>query len=109
MKHFIIAYKYSNNNFWEIFEYVVRSDEEIKNVINDITILKNNNYLIRSTNGIDLEWLSEMVSSSKKEYYEDSITRKGNFILVEIKNHITNLFQRLKTFLEVNWIFDYSF
>ena len=43
MKHFTIGYKDNDDNICEICEYAERSDEAIKNAINDIPILKNNN------------------------------------------------------------------
>ncbi len=98
MKHFTIAYKDDNNNFCEICEYAERSDEAIKNAINDIPLLKNNNnYIFRCTNESDLDWLYKMESLSKKKWYRDSLTKEGRFILNEIRNHITHIFHCLKT------------
>tara|TARA_Y100000589_G_scaffold4478_1_gene3971 strand:+ start:344 stop:664 length:321 start_codon:yes stop_codon:yes gene_type:complete len=100
LKHFTIAYKDNNDNFCEICEYAERSDEAIKNAINDIPILKNNNnYIFRCTNESDLEWLTKMESLNKKEWNKDSLTREGKFILKEIKEHLTHIFYWLKTSL----------
>ena len=100
MKHFTIAYKDSNDNFCEICEYAERSDEAIKNAINDIPILKDNeNNIFRCTNESDLEWLNKLESLNKKEWDRDSLTKEGKFILVEIKDHITHIFYWLKTSL----------
>ena len=100
MKHFTIAYKDKEDNFCEICEYAERSDEAIKNAINDIPILKNNNYIYRCTNESDLEWLSNMESLSKKEWDRDSLTKEGKFILKEIKGHIIHILQWLKSSLK---------
>ena len=100
MKHFTIAYKDNEDNFCEICEYAERSDEAIKNAINDIPILKNNNYIYRCTNESDLEWLSNMESLSKKEWDRDSLTKEGKFILKEIKGHIIHILQWLKSSLK---------
>ena len=101
MKHFTIAYKDNEDNFWEICEYAERSDEAIKNAINDIPLLKNNkNYIFRCTNESDLKWLNNMESLSKKNWDRDLLTKEGKFILKEIKNHITHIFQWLKTSLK---------
>ena len=98
LKHFTIAYKDDNDNFCEICEYAERSDEAIKNAINDIPILKNNNkYIFRCTNESDLEWLFNMESLSNKQWDRDSLTKEGRFILIEIKDHITHIFHWLKT------------
>ena len=98
MKHFTIAYKDKDNNFCEICEYAERSDEAIKNAINDIPILKNNNdYIFRCTNESDLEWLYKKQSFSKKEWDKDSLTNEGKFILKEIKEHITHILEWIKT------------
>ena len=100
MKHFTIAYKDNEDNFCEICEYAERSDEAIKNAINDIPLLKNNNYIYRCTNESDLEWLSNMESLSKKEWDRDSLTKEGKFILKEIKGHINHILQWLKSSLK---------
>ena len=100
MKHFTIAYKDNDDNFCEICEYAERSDEAIKNAINDIPLLKNNNYIYRCTNESDLEWLSNMESLSKKEWDRDSLTKEGRFILKEIKGHIIHILQWLKSSLK---------
>ena len=100
MKHFTIAYKDNEDNFCEICEYAERSDEAIKNAINDIPLLKNNNYIYRCTNESDLEWLSNMESLSKKEWDRDSLTKEGRFILKEIKGHIIHILQWLKSSLK---------
>ena len=100
MKHFTIAYKDNDDNFCEICEYAERSDEAIKNAINDIPLLKNNNYIYRCTNESDLEWLSNVESLSKKEWDRDSLTKEGKFILQEIKGHIIHIFQWLKSSLK---------
>lgn len=100
MKHFTIAYKDSDDNFCEICEYAERSDEAIKNAINDIPILKNNNnYIFRCTNESDLEWLNNMENLSKKEWDRDLLTKEGKFILKGIKDHIIHIFYWLKTSL----------
>tara|TARA_B100000614_G_scaffold236139_1_gene233454 strand:- start:347 stop:664 length:318 start_codon:yes stop_codon:yes gene_type:complete len=100
LKHFTIAYKDNEDNFCEICEYAERSDEAIKNAINDIPLLKNNNYIYRCTNESDLEWLSNMESLSKKEWDRDSLTKEGKFILKEIKGHIIHILQWLKSSLK---------
>ena len=100
MKHFTIAYKDNDDNFCEICEYAERSDEAIKNAINDIPLLKNNNYIYRCTNESDLEWLSNMESLSKKEWDRDSLTKEGKFILKEIKIDLFHLFHWLKIFFK---------
>ena len=80
LKHFTIAYKDDNNNFFEICEYAERSDEAIKNAINDIPILKRNkNYILRCTNESDLEWLSNMETFRKKEWDKDSLIKEAKF------------------------------
>ena len=43
-----------------------------------------------------------MESLNKKECDKDSLSKKGNFIIEEIKIHITHLFQWLKLFLKVH-------
>ena len=96
MKHFTIAYRDNDDNFCEICEYAEKSDEAIKNAINDIPILKNN-YIFRCTNESDLDWLSNMESFNKKEWDRDSLTKEAIFILKEIKEHITHIFQWIKT------------
>ena len=97
LKHFTIAYRDNDDNVCEICEYAERSDEAIKNAINDIPLLnKNNTYIFRCTNESDLEWLSNMQSFTKKEWDRDSLTKEGKFILKEIKNHITHIFHWLK-------------
>ena len=101
MKHFTIAYKDNDDNFYEICEYAERSDEAIKNAINDIPILKNNNnYIYRCTNESDLEWLSNAESLNKKEWDRDSLTKEGKHILKGIKDHIIHIFFWLKTSLK---------
>ena len=98
MKHFTIAYKDAENNFYEICEYAERSEEAIENAISDIPILRNNNnYIFRCTNESDLEWLTTMQSFRKKEWDKDELTREGKFILEEIKDHLTHIFYWLKT------------
>ena len=97
MKHFTVAYKDKDDNYCEICEYAGRSDEAIKNAINDIPILKNNNYIIRCTNESDLEWLINMESLSKKKWDRDSLTKEGKFILKEIKDHINHIIRWIKT------------
>ena len=109
MKHFTIAYKDGIDNFGEIFDYNERSDEEIKNAINNILISKYNNYIYRCTYKRHIGWLFKMESFIKKEYYKDSLMKKRSFIIKEIKNHINNLLQRLKSFLKIHCIFNYSF
>ena len=97
LKHFTIAYKDNDDNFCEICEYAERPDEAIKNAINDIPILKNNNdYIFRCTNESDLEWLTNMKSSSKKGRDRNLLTKADKFILKEIKNHTTQIFYWLK-------------
>ena len=101
MKHFTIAYKDADNNFCEICEYAEKSDEAIRNAINDIPILKNHtDYIFRCTNESDLEWLSKMESLNKKEWDKDSLNKEGKFILNEIKEHLTHIFYWLKTSLK---------
>ena len=102
MKHFTIAYKDDEDNFCEICEYAERSDEALKNAINDIPILKNNNNIFRCTNESDLEWLSHTENFNKREWDKDSLTKEGKFILKEIKNHITHIFHWLRNSLKVN-------
>tara|TARA_B100000212_G_C27251018_1_gene480231 strand:- start:177 stop:497 length:321 start_codon:yes stop_codon:yes gene_type:complete len=98
LKHFTIAYQDDNNNFFEICEYAERSDEAIKNAINDIPILKNNNnYIFRCTNESDLEWLLNMKSLRKKEWDRESLTKEGKFVLKEITDFLTHIFYWLKT------------
>tara|TARA_B100001121_G_scaffold245915_1_gene220995 strand:+ start:459 stop:812 length:354 start_codon:yes stop_codon:yes gene_type:complete len=98
LKHFTIAYKDDDDNFCEICEYAERSDEAIKNAINDIPVLKNNNkYIFRCTNESDLEWLLNMERLSNKEWDRDSLKKEGRFLLLEIKGHITHIFHWLKT------------
>ena len=98
MKHFTIAYKDNDDNISEICEYAERSDEAIKNAINDIPILKNNNhYIFRCTNESDLEWLSNSERLIKKEWDRDSLNKEGKFILKEIKDHMTHIFHWLKS------------
>ena len=100
MKHFTIGYKDDKNNFFEICEYAERSDEAIKNAINDIPILKrNNNYIFRCTNESDLEWLSNMETFRKKEWDKDSLIKEAKFILIEIKNHLIHISYWLKNSL----------
>ncbi len=101
MKHFTIAYKDNDDKFYEICEYAERSDEAITNAINDIPILKDNeNNIFRCTNESDLEWLNKMESLNKKEWDRDSLTKEGKFILREIKDHITHIFDWLKISLK---------
>ncbi len=101
MKHFTIAYKDDNDNFCEICEYAERSDEAIKNAINDIPVLKNNNnYIFRCTNESDLEWLYKMESLSTKKWDRDSLNKEAKFILKEVRNQITHIFHWLKTYLK---------
>ncbi len=101
MKHFTIAYKDKDNNFCEICEYAERSEEAIKNAINDIPILKkNNNYIYRCTNESDLEWLFKMKNLNKKDWDKDLLIKEGKFILKEIKDHLTHIYSWLKTSLK---------
>ncbi len=109
MKHFSIAYNDSDDNFCEIFDYAEILDEEIKNAINNILISKYYNYIFRCSYKRHIEWLFKMESFIKKEYYKDSLMKKRSFIIKEIKNHINNLLQRLKSFLKIHCIFNYSF
>ena len=103
MKHFTITYKDNDDNFCEICEYAERSDEAIKNAINDIPLLKkNNNYIFRCTNESDLEWLTNKESFNEKKWDRDSLNKEGRFILKEIKNHITHIFDWLKTSLKIS-------
>ena len=100
MKHFTIAYKDNHNNFCEICEYAERSDEAIRNAINDIPTLKNNNnHIFRCTNESDLEWLCKIESFSKKEWDKDSLTKEGKLIFKEIKEHLTHIIYWLKNSL----------
>ena len=97
MKHFTIAYKDNDDNFCEICEYAERSDEAIKNAIDDIPILKNNNnYIFRCTNESDLEWLSNIENLNKKEWDRESLTKEGKLILIEIKDYIIHILLWLK-------------
>ena len=101
MKYFTIAYKDNDDNFCEICEYAERSDEAIKNAINDIPVLKNNNnYIFRCTNESDLEWINNMHSLKKKEWDRDLLTKEGKFLLEEIKDFITHIFYWLKNSLK---------
>ena len=101
MKNFTIAYKNHDNNYCEIYKYAERSDEAIKNGINNILLLKNNNhYIFRCTNESDLEWLYNNNNSSKKELYRNALTKEGRFILVEIKDHIAHILHFLKSYLK---------
>tara|TARA_Y100000589_G_scaffold326655_1_gene366822 strand:- start:1059 stop:1379 length:321 start_codon:yes stop_codon:yes gene_type:complete len=101
LKHFTIAYKDKDNNFCEICEYAERSEEAIKNAINDIPILKkNNNYIYRCTNESDLEWLFKMKNLNKKDWDKDLLIKEGKFILKEIKDHLTHIYSWLKTSLK---------
>ena len=103
MKHFTIAYKDDKNNIFEICEYAERSDEAIKNAINDIPILKrNNNYIFRSTNESDLKWLSNKETFRKKKWDRDSIIKEAKLILIEIKNHLIHFYYWLKNSLRSN-------
>ena len=100
MKHFSIAYKDYNDNFCEICEYAERSDEAIRNAIDNIPILKNNSHFIfRCTNERDLECLHNMKSFNRKERDRYSQTIKGKFILKEIKNHIIYILLCIKSYL----------
>ena len=101
MKHFTIAYKDNDDNFCEICEYAERSDEAIKNAIDDIPILKNNNNSIfRCTNESDLEWLSNIENLNKKEWDRESLTKEGKLILIEIKDYIIHILLWLKNSLK---------
>ncbi len=101
MKHFTIAYKDNDDNFCEICEYAERSDEAIKNAIDDIPILKNNNnYIFRCTNESDLEWLSNIENLNKKEWDRESLTKEGKLILIEIKDYIIHILLWLKNSLK---------
>ena len=92
MKHFTIAYTDQNNNCFEICEYAEKSDDAIKNAINDVPILKNNhNYIFRCTNESDLDWLANRENFYKKEWYMDSLSKEGRFILKEIRNHLNHI------------------
>ena len=101
MKHFTIAYKDNDDNVCEICEYAERSDEAIKNAIDDIPILKNNNnYIFRCTNESDLEWLSNIENLNKKEWDRESLTKEGKLILIEIKDYIIHILLWLKNSLK---------
>tara|TARA_Y100000589_G_scaffold107356_1_gene101921 strand:+ start:294 stop:614 length:321 start_codon:yes stop_codon:yes gene_type:complete len=101
LKHFTIAYKDNDDNFCEICEYAERSDEAIKNAIDDIPILKNNNnYIFRCTNESDLEWLSNIENLNKKEWDRESLTKEGKLILIEIKDYIIHILLWLKNSLK---------
>ena len=101
MKHFTIAYKDNDDNVCEICEYAERSDEAIKNAIDDIPILKNNNNTIfRCTNESDLEWLSNIENLNKKEWDRESLTKEGKLILIEIKDYIIHILLWLKNSLK---------
>ena len=97
MNHFIIAYQEIDDNISELCEFAERSDEAIKNALNDIPILKNNNnFKFRFTNESDLEWLSNMGNFSIKNRDIDSLTKEDKSIIKEIKDHINNIFHWLK-------------
>tara|TARA_Y100001933_G_scaffold29779_1_gene24834 strand:- start:258 stop:578 length:321 start_codon:yes stop_codon:yes gene_type:complete len=101
LKHFTIAYRDNDDNFCEICEYAERSDEAIKNAIDDIPILKNNNnYIFRCTNESDLEWLSNIENLNKKEWDRESLTKEGKLILIEIKDYIIHILLWLKNSLK---------
>tara|TARA_B100000212_G_C27317185_1_gene508470 strand:+ start:524 stop:844 length:321 start_codon:yes stop_codon:yes gene_type:complete len=101
LKHFTIAYKDKDDNFCEICEYAERSEEAIKNAINDIPILKkNNNYIYRCTNESDLEWLFKIKSLNKNDWDKDLLIKESKFILNEIKEHLTHIYAWLKTSLK---------
>ena len=100
MKNFTITHRGIDNNIYEMCECAGRSNEAIKNAINDILILKNtNNYIIRCTNESNLEWLFNIKSTIKKDLDRNSLTEAGKFILKEIKDHITQIFHWLKNSL----------
>ena len=104
MKHFTIAYKDSDDNFCEICEYAERSDEAIKNAIDDIPMLKDNiNYIFRCTNESDLEWLTNMESIRKKEWDRESLTKEGKYILKRIKDHLTHISYWLRNSFKRVW------
>tara|TARA_Y100000589_G_scaffold220559_1_gene208175 strand:- start:2378 stop:2698 length:321 start_codon:yes stop_codon:yes gene_type:complete len=97
LKHFTIAYKDEEDNFFEICEYAERSDEAIKNAISDIpTLKKNNDFIFRCTNESDLEWLLKFENLNKNELDRNSLNKKGIFILKEIKDYINDVFYFLK-------------
>ncbi len=101
MKHFTIANKDNNNNFCEICEYAGRSDEAIKNAIFDIPILKYNiNNIFRCANESDLDWLCNIETIDKKEWYRNSLEKEGKLILKGIKDHITHIFYWLKNIIK---------
>ena len=62
-----MTYKDCSYKFYEICEYAGRSDEAIKNLINEILILINNNHIKRFTNENDLNGYLIFESLSKKE------------------------------------------
>ena len=67
MKLFTKVYKDYVDNFSKICKYAEKSDESIRNGINDISTLKNNNsYVFKCTNKSYLEWLANMESLNKK-------------------------------------------
>ena len=104
LKHFTIAYRDDNNNSFEICEYAERSDEAIKNAVEDIPNLKNNhNYIFRCTNESDLDWLSSLGGGiAKQEWDMDSLSREGTSILKEIKEHFIHIFNWIKISLKRN-------
>ena len=92
MKHFTIAYKDENNDLFEICEYAERSDDAIRNAVEDIPILKNNhNYIFRCTNESDLDWLSSLGGMTRQEWDMDSLSKEGMHILEEIRDHLTHI------------------
>ncbi len=101
MKHFTIAYTDENNNYFEICEYAERSDEAIKNAMDDIPILKrNHDYIFRCTNESDLEWLLKMENFKQKEWNRDLLFKEGSFVLQEIRDHLTHILSWVKISLK---------
>tara|TARA_Y100001978_G_C23680513_1_gene428775 strand:+ start:869 stop:1186 length:318 start_codon:yes stop_codon:yes gene_type:complete len=100
LKHFTIAYTDEDDNFCEICEYAEKSDEAIRNAINDVPLLKNNNYIFRCTNESDLEWISTMEYFRKKELDKDSISKEGKYNLKAIKEHLAHILYWFKTSLK---------
>ena len=100
MKHYIISQRDDDDIFCVRSECPESYFEAIKNAIIDIPTLEIINYIFRCTIERDLEWLSNMGSSNKKEWDRNSLIRDGKHTLEEIKDHITHIFYWLKTSLK---------
>ena len=100
MKYFTIAFNNDKNNIFEISEYAKRSNDAIRNAIKVLPLFKkNNNFILRYINERDLKCLCDIETLQKKELNRDSLINEGKFILIEIKDHITNVFYWLRTYL----------